>query len=45
MFIGLEPTFCRQKQPLFLVILYGYVCAANLDLSVALLFIRPLQFL
>ena len=42
MFIGLEPSFCRLKQTLFLVILYRYV---NLDLSVSLLFIRSLQFL
>ena len=45
MFIGLEPTFYRLKQTLFLVILYRYVCTANLDLSVSLLFIRSLQFL
>ena len=45
MFIGPEPTFCRQKQTLFLVILYKHVCTADLDLPVSLLFIRSLQFL
>ena len=45
MSIGLELTFCRLKQTLFLVILSRYVCTANLHLSVSLLFIRSLQFL
>ena len=45
MFIGLEPTFCWQKQTHFFVIHYRYTCTANLDQSVSLLFIHFLQFL
>ena len=42
---GAEAHILLTKVDSFLVILYRYICTANLDLCVLLLFIRSLQFL